>query len=163
MPEQIARPATRMACTVASVDHFPVRSGSSASCRLSTPTARTRSASSVGEPARRDQEHTPTRRPLAPIVARESHAPRVAPSPADLSPVGYHGRVGDLPPDLEKIFAELTEQVGGIRPEVLPEAYLRALQEIEDLPCNRPGQDKSWVVRAVRHWREVIRSARLLS
>jgi len=70
--------------------------------------------------------------------------------------------VGDLPPDLEKIFAELTEQVGGIRPEVLPEAYLKALQEIEDYPCNQSGQDKSWVVRSERRWRETIRNSRLV-
>lgn len=68
--------------------------------------------------------------------------------------------MGDLPPDLAKIFAELTEQVGGIRPEVLPEAYLRALQEIEDLPCNQSGQDKSWVLRAEENRRRFFREVR---
>lgn len=77
--------------------------------------------------------------------------------------IGYHERVGELPPDLVKIFAELTEQVGGIRPEVLPEAYLKALLEIESFPCNQSGQDKSWVVRAQRRWRELIRSAKLIT
>jgi hypothetical protein len=70
--------------------------------------------------------------------------------------------MGDLPPDLERIFAELTEQVGGIRPEVLPDAYLKVLEEIENLPCNQSGQDKSWVVRAGRLWRESIRNSRLI-
>ena len=71
--------------------------------------------------------------------------------------------MGDLPPDLEKLFKELGEQEGGIRPVTLPEAYLRALEEIEALPCNQSGQDKSWVVRSQRRWRELIRRARLIT
>jgi hypothetical protein len=71
--------------------------------------------------------------------------------------------MGELPPELEKLFQELGEQEGGIRPATLPEAYLRALREIEELPCNQPGQDKSWVVRGERRWRELIRSARLIT
>jgi hypothetical protein len=71
-------------------------------------------------------------------------------------------RMGDLPPDLERVFREIHEQEGGIRPVTLSEAYLRTLEEIERLPCNRPGQDKSWVVRTQRRWRELLRSARLV-
>jgi hypothetical protein len=71
--------------------------------------------------------------------------------------------MGELPPDLEKLFKELGEQEGGIRPVTLPEAYLRALQETEELPCNQSGQDKSWVVRSQRRWREWIRSAKLIT
>ena len=71
--------------------------------------------------------------------------------------------MGELPPDLEKLFKELGEQEGGIRPVTLPEAYLRALQEIEDLPCNQSGQDKSWVLRVERRWRETLRSTRLVT
>src|SRR5262249_37813357 len=78
-----------------------------------------------------------------------------------LEPSDTIRRVGDLPPDLERIFAELHEQVGGTRPEVLSAAYLKALEEIEQLPCNRSGEDKSWVLGVERRWRETLRSARL--
>jgi hypothetical protein len=36
---------------------------------------------------------------------------------------------------------------------------LARLREIEDLPCNRPGQDKSWVLRAEESRREFFRAA----
>jgi hypothetical protein len=36
---------------------------------------------------------------------------------------------------------------------------LALLREIEDLPCNRPGQDKSWVLRAEESRREFFRAA----
>ena len=71
--------------------------------------------------------------------------------------------MGELPPDLERLFAELTEQLGGIRPETLSEAYLAALREIEALPCNQDGQDKSWVVAGELRWKETIRTSRLMS
>ena len=71
--------------------------------------------------------------------------------------------MGELPPDLERLFAELTEQVGGIRPETLSEAYLAALREIEELPCNHEGQDKSWVVTSEQRWKDTIKSSRLVS
>lgn len=74
----------------------------------------------------------------------------------------YHEGMGGLPPDLERLFSELTEQVGGIRPEALPEAYLRALREIEELPCNRDGQDKSWVVDGEQRWLAFLESSRLV-
>jgi hypothetical protein len=71
--------------------------------------------------------------------------------------------MGELPPDLEKLFKELGEQEGGIRPVTLPEAYLRALQEIEELPCNQSGQDKSWVLRVERRERSIIKNSRLVN
>ena len=72
-------------------------------------------------------------------------------------------RMDELPPDLVRIFKEVGEQEGGIRPSTLPEAYRRALEEIEGLPCNQAGQDKSWVLRVARRWRATIRSARRLT
>ena len=39
---------------------------------------------------------------------------------------------------------------------MLSPEYLAALQEIEALPCNRTGQDKSWVLRVARRAREVL-------
>ena len=85
----------------------------------------------------------------------------IAPSRSALA-VRYHGGVGDLPLDLERLFAELTEQVGGIRPAALPVAYLRALREIEELPCNQDGQDKSWVVNSVQRWLDTLENSRLI-
>ena len=69
----------------------------------------------------------------------------------------------DLPGDLERVFREIHEQEGGIRPVTLSEAYLAVLREIEDLPCNQSGQDKSWVVEGDRRWRETIRNSRRLT
>jgi len=36
----------------------------------------------------------------------------------------------------------------------LDEAYLRAVERLEDLPQNRSGADKSWIERALRSWRD---------
>src|SRR5262245_4678498 len=80
IPERIAIPAPRRASAVSRDDHAPVRSGSRASCTQSTPTARTRATSSAGESARRDQEHTPTRRSA--MGARDWHARPRTPRPA---------------------------------------------------------------------------------
>lgn len=71
--------------------------------------------------------------------------------------------MGELPPDLVRIFAEIHEQEGGIRPTILSKAYLAALAEIEGLPCNQSGQDKSWVLRSQRRARESIRNSRRLT
>lgn len=70
--------------------------------------------------------------------------------------------VGELPPDLERLFADLSEQVGGVRPEALSEAYRAALRETEDLPCNQDGQDKSWVVDGQQRWLDTIKNSRLV-
>jgi hypothetical protein len=40
---------------------------------------------------------------------------------------------------------------------------LALLREIEDLPCNRPGQDKSWVLRVARRARAAIAASRRLT
>jgi hypothetical protein len=40
---------------------------------------------------------------------------------------------------------------------------LALLREIEDLPCNRPGQDKSWVLRVARRARGAIAGSRRLT
>ncbi len=69
--------------------------------------------------------------------------------------------MGDLPPDLQRIFAELAEQEGGTRAVELSAACLGALREIEELPCNQSGQDKSWVLRVERHDRAILRNATL--
>ncbi len=71
--------------------------------------------------------------------------------------------VRDPPPDLGRLFQQLAAQEGGIRPVALPRAYLRALQEIEDLPCNQPGQDKSWVLRAERRERDILEDSQRLT
>jgi hypothetical protein len=71
--------------------------------------------------------------------------------------------MGELPPNIVRIFEEVHRLEGGIRPAVLPEPYRRALEEIEGLPCNRTGQDKSWVLRAERRWLETLRSSRRLT
>jgi len=71
--------------------------------------------------------------------------------------------MGDLPADLERILQEIHEQEGGLRPVTLSEAYLRVLREIEDLPCNQPGQDKSWVLRVERREREILRNSKRLT
>jgi hypothetical protein len=68
--------------------------------------------------------------------------------------------MGEFPPELQRIFDEIHAQEGGRRPAELPEAYLKALEEIENLPCNQDGQDKSWVLRAGRRWRETLRNVR---
>ncbi len=68
--------------------------------------------------------------------------------------------MGDLPPDLQRIFAELAEQEGGTRAVELSAAYLGALREIEQLPCNQPGQDKSWVLRVEEQRRRFFRAVR---
>jgi hypothetical protein len=49
--------------------------------------------------------------------------------------------VDDLPADLERILAQLHDELGGIRPETFSSAYLATLAEIEQLPCNQSGQD----------------------
>jgi hypothetical protein len=36
----------------------------------------------------------------------------------------------------------------------LDEAYLRAVERLEELPENRSGADKSWVEQALRSWRQ---------
>jgi hypothetical protein len=69
----------------------------------------------------------------------------------------------ELPPNIARIFAEVHRLEGGNRPAPLPEAYRRALEEIEGLPCNRSGQDKSWVLRKARRWRETIRNSRRIT
>jgi hypothetical protein len=71
--------------------------------------------------------------------------------------------MGELPADLERIFREIHEQEGGVRPVTLTKAYLKVLREVEELPCNQAGQDKSWVVRVERRWRETIRNSRRLT
>jgi hypothetical protein len=42
----------------------------------------------------------------------------------------------------------------------LSRADLQALERIEELPCNRPGQDKSWVLRAAENRRRFFREVR---
>ncbi len=69
----------------------------------------------------------------------------------------------ELSPDLEELFKELAEQEGRTRPVALSQAYLRALQEIEDLPCNQPGQDKSWVLRVERRERDILEDSQRLT
>jgi hypothetical protein len=69
----------------------------------------------------------------------------------------------ELPPSIVRIFEEVHRLEGGNRPAPLPEAYRRALEEIEDLPCNRPGQDKSWVLRVERRWLKTIRNSRRIT
>jgi len=71
--------------------------------------------------------------------------------------------MGELPTDLERIFREIHEQEGGLRPVTLSEAYLAVLREIEDLPCNQSGQDKSWVLRIERREREILMNSRRLT
>jgi len=71
--------------------------------------------------------------------------------------------MAELPADLERIFREIDEQEGGLRPVTLSEAYLKVLREIEDLPCNQAGQDKSWVLRIERREREIIRNSKRLT
>jgi len=71
--------------------------------------------------------------------------------------------MGELPPNIVRIFEEVHRLEGGNRPAPLPEAYRRALEEIEGLPCNRSGQDKSWVLRQARRWRETIRNSRRIT
>ena len=70
--------------------------------------------------------------------------------------------MGAHPPDLERILAQLHDELGGIRPETLSAAYLAALAEIEQQPCNQDGQDKSWVVESQQRWLDTIKNSRLV-
>ena len=45
----------------------------------------------------------------------------------------------------------------------LSPGYLARLREIEELPCNRPGQDKSWVLQVARRARALIAESRRLT
>jgi hypothetical protein len=46
------------------------------------------------------------------------------------------------------------------RPVVLGEAYLRAVQQVEALPDNQDGADKTWVERVMVQSREHFANAR---
>jgi hypothetical protein len=46
------------------------------------------------------------------------------------------------------------------RPVVLGAEYLRAVKQIESLPENQDGSDKTWVERAQREFREHYAKAR---
>jgi hypothetical protein len=46
------------------------------------------------------------------------------------------------------------------RPVALSEEYLRAVRQVECLPENQDGADKTWVERVVRESREHIAGAR---
>jgi hypothetical protein len=46
------------------------------------------------------------------------------------------------------------------RPVVLSEDYLRAVEQVEALPENQDGADKTWVERAQREFREHYARAR---
>jgi hypothetical protein len=46
------------------------------------------------------------------------------------------------------------------RPVVLSAEYLRAVEQVEALPENQTGADKTWVERVVRQSREHFASAR---
>jgi hypothetical protein len=48
--------------------------------------------------------------------------------------------MGEFPPELQRIFDEIHAQEGGRRPATLPEAYLKALEEIEKLPATRTAR-----------------------
>jgi hypothetical protein len=46
------------------------------------------------------------------------------------------------------------------RPVVLSEPYLRAVKQVEALPANQDGADKTWVDQAQREFREHYAGAR---
>jgi hypothetical protein len=46
------------------------------------------------------------------------------------------------------------------RPVVLSEEYLRAVRQVEALPANQDGSDKTWVERVLRESREHYTKAR---
>ena len=46
------------------------------------------------------------------------------------------------------------------RPVVLSEDYIRAVRQVEALPANQDGADKTWVDRAQREFREHYGGAR---
>ena len=46
------------------------------------------------------------------------------------------------------------------RPVVLSEEYIRAVKQVEALPSNQDGADKTWVDRAQREFREHYAGAR---
>ena len=66
-------------------------------------------------------------------------------------------RMGEPSADHEPAFGGSREE-DFARPAELPDAYLRSIGEVERLPCNRPGQDKSWVLRAAENRRRFFRS-----
>jgi hypothetical protein len=67
------------------------------------------------------------------------------------------------PPALERVFQELEEHGGASRPVTLTEEYIRALRDVEDLPCNRRGGDKSWVLHVERRERDTLASSKRLT
>jgi len=69
----------------------------------------------------------------------------------------------EFPPALERLLDRIVEQEGGRKPAPLAEEYLRAVQELEDLPCNRPGQDKSWVLHVERRERSILETSKRLT
>ena len=71
-----------------------------------------------------------------------------------------------LPPDpgAEKALRILDEIRKAVpletRPVVLGEPYLRAVKQVEALPANQDGADKTWVERAQREFSEHYAGAR---
>jgi hypothetical protein len=49
--------------------------------------------------------------------------------------------------DVDRLLEHYASLHGEPQPVVLEASYLRAVREVEDLPCNQPGEDKSWVLR----------------
>lgn len=45
-------------------------------------------------------------------------------------------------------------------PVVLSEAYLRNVERVERLSCNRRGTDKSWTEHLLEDWTEAVARAR---
>ena len=63
----------------------------------------------------------------------------------------------------EPTFREPVRPDGGSRPVTLSQAYLDMLQDVEDLPCNRPGGDKSWVLDLERRERDLLAGSKRLT